>query len=114
MGSWPGFQISLASSQNFRNHLSVRRRALQTNTTGMPLPRAQARYAAARGRMARRISTARASGAIESRVMSRTRTASRTECSADLAHRARRLGERPQLLQDLRGRADVGVLRRHV
>ena len=43
IGSWPGFQISLASSQNLRNHLSVRRRALQTNTTGMPLPRAQAR-----------------------------------------------------------------------
>src|SRR4051794_31162467 len=103
IGSCPGFQISLASSQNLRNHLSVRRRALQTNTTGMALPRAHARELLTRGRIARRISTARASGAIESRVMSRTRTASRTGCSANFAYRARGLRERAQLLQDLGG-----------
>ena len=43
IGSCPGVQISFASSQYFRNHLSVRRRALQTKTTGMPFLRAHAR-----------------------------------------------------------------------
>src|SRR5437867_13131833 len=47
--------------------------------------------------------------------MSRTRTASRTwSGSADLTYCARGLGERPQLLEDLGRRTDVGVLRRHV